>query len=216
MRPGATSSIWNQNGNRWRGVHRIPRDKKKKSRLQKSNVKTLLIAFFYNKSIILKEFVPADQTINATFYQTVLNKLLQHIRQVWPELHRTGKWMLLLENAPAHSAIHVRQFLAQKMVAVLDHPRYSPDLAPADFFLFPHLKAVIKVARFADVHSIRDRVTDVLRSIPQEAFAECLRKLYECCQTCVDSGWRLFWRTIKKICLYLLFYLFSDRLRRTF
>ena len=29
MRPGATSSIRNQNGNRWRGVHRLPRDKKR-------------------------------------------------------------------------------------------------------------------------------------------------------------------------------------------
>ena len=71
------------------------------------------------------------------------------------------------------------------MVAVLDHPPYSPDLAPGDFFLFSHLKAAIKGERFADVNAIKDRVTAVLRSIPQEAFADCFRKLYERCQTCV-------------------------------
>ena len=87
--------------------------------------------------------------------------------------------MLLHDNAPAHSAIRVRQFLAQKMVAVLDHPPYSRDLAPADFFLFPCLKAAVKGARFADVNAIKDRVTDILRSIPQEVFADCFRKLYE-------------------------------------
>ena len=54
--------------------------------------------------------------------------------------------MLLHDNASAHSAIRVRQFLAQMMVAVLDHPPYTPDLAPADFFLFPRLKAAIKGA----------------------------------------------------------------------
>ena len=93
--------------------------------------------------------------------------------------------MLLHDNAPAYSTIHVRQFLAQKMVAVQDHPPYSPDLAPADFFLFPGLKAAIKCTRFADVIDIKDLVTAVLRSIPQEAIVGCFRKLYERCQTCV-------------------------------
>ena len=81
--------------------------------------------------------------------------------------------------------IRVRQFLASKMVAVLDHPSYYPDLAPVDFFLFPRLKAATKGTRFADVNAIKDRVTAVLRSIPQESFADCFRKLYERCQTCV-------------------------------
>ena len=146
---------------------------------------TLLIAFFDNKGIIHKEFVPAGQTINAAFYQAVLNRLLQDIRRVRPELHRTGKWILLHDNAPAHSAIRVRQFLAQKMIAVLDHPPYCPDLVPADFFLFPRLKAAIKGARFADMNAIKDNVTAILRSIPQKAFADCFRKLYERCQTSV-------------------------------
>ena len=40
----------------------------KKSRLQKSKVKTLLIAFCGNKGIICKEFVPAGLIINVTVY----------------------------------------------------------------------------------------------------------------------------------------------------
>ena len=96
----------------------------KKSRQQKSKVKTPLIVFFDNKGIIHKEFVPAGQTINAAFYQEVLNRLLQRIRRVQPGLHRTGKWMLLHDYVPAHSAVRVRQFLAQKIVAAFDHPPY--------------------------------------------------------------------------------------------
>jgi hypothetical protein len=34
-------------------------------------------------------------------------------------------------------------------------------------------------ARFADVAAIQERVTEVLRSIPKEAFAESFHKLYE-------------------------------------
>ena len=93
--------------------------------------------------------------------------------------------MLLHDNAPAHSAIHVHQFLAHKMVVVLDHPPYFRDLAPADLFLFPRLKPAIIGACFANVNANQRSVTAVLRSIPQEAFADCFRKLYEYCQTCV-------------------------------
>ena len=54
----------------------VTKKKKKKNHLQKSKVKTQLIAFLDNKGIIHKELVPAGQTINVTFYQTVLNRLL--------------------------------------------------------------------------------------------------------------------------------------------
>ena len=71
----------------------------KKNRLQKSKVKTPLKAFFDNKGIIHKEFVPAGQTIYAAFYQEVLNRLLRILR-VRPELYRTGKWIMLHDNVP--------------------------------------------------------------------------------------------------------------------
>ena len=100
--------------------------------------------------------------------------------------------MLLHNTAPAHSAIHMHQFLAQKMVAVLDHPPYILDLAPVDFFLFPRLKAAIKGAHFADVNAIKNRVTAILQLIPQEVFTNCSWKLYERCQTCVVVDCELF------------------------
>ena len=108
--------------------------------------------------------------------------ILQRIRRIRSAVHRTAQWMLLHDNTSEHSAIRMRQFLAQKMVAMLDHSPCSPDLAPVDFF-FPRLKTAIKGSCFADVNVIKGRVTAVQRSIPQETFADCFRKLYERCQT---------------------------------
>ena len=159
-----------------------------KSRMQKSKVKTMLIAFFDIKGIIHKEFVPMGQTVNAAFYEQVLRRLLQRIRRVRPELHKPGSWMLLHDNAPAHSAILVRQFLAQHGVLVIDHPPYSPDLAPADFFLFPRLKNALKGARFDDVDDIQKTVTTILRTISSKAFSGSFQNLFERCQRCVESG----------------------------
>jgi hypothetical protein len=58
-------------------------------------------------------------------------------------------------------------------------------VAPADFFLFPRLKSVMKGACFADVAAIQERVTAVLRSFPKEVFADSFQKIYERCQHCV-------------------------------
>jgi hypothetical protein len=44
------------------------------------------------------------------------------------------------DDAPAHDALRVREFLAKSSITKMDHPPYSPYLAPCDFWLFPKLK----------------------------------------------------------------------------
>ena len=73
--------------------------------------------------------------------------------------------MLHHDNAPAHAAISVKQFLDEKQVTTLEHPAYSPDLAPCDFWLFPKLKNVVKGTHFESVDDIQARVTAVLISL---------------------------------------------------
>ena len=158
----------------------------------------MLIAFFDSDGIINKEFVTVGETMNSAFYEEVLKRLLRHIQRVRPELHRTGQWMLLGVNALVHCATRVHQFLSRRGVPVLDHPPYSPALAPAD--LFPRRKSM-KGARLADVAVIQEHVTAVLRSIPKQPFAEFPEALWTLQRVCCE-GWRLFWRPVKIICIF--------------
>ena len=64
-------------------------------------------------------------------------KAPKRIRRVRPGMCESGDWFLLHHNASFHNAAIVYQFLAQQKVTVLEHPPYLPDLAPADYFLFP-------------------------------------------------------------------------------
>lgn len=111
-------------------------DRPVKVRASKSKVKTMLITFFDSKGIIHKEFLPPGQTVNKIFYRDVMDRLLKRIRRVRPEYADSGKWYLLHDNAPAHASTLVTQYLAQRRVIIINHPPYSPDLAPADFFCF--------------------------------------------------------------------------------
>jgi len=69
-----------------------------------------------------------------------------------------------------HTSILVRQFLTQRSVTILEQPSYSPDLAPADFLLFPRLKATLKGSRFVDIKEIYNRVTVILNMVPKKTF----------------------------------------------
>jgi len=48
--------------------------------------------------------------------------------------------LLLHDNVPAHQALAAQMKLAYLGLQFLDHPPYSPDLAPSDYHLFPGLK----------------------------------------------------------------------------
>ena len=110
----------------------------------KSKIKVMLIVFFDCKGIVHFEFVPEGQTVNQYFYKETLVRLTEKIRRKRRDLWERKQWLLHHDNAPAHSALTIRQFLASRQVSTLDHPPYSPDLAPSDFFLFPKLKGVLK------------------------------------------------------------------------
>ena len=99
---------------------------------QKSCVKTMLVIFFNWQGVIHKEFVPDGETINAVDYKGVMERLLNRIWHVRPGMCESGDWFLLHDNAPSHNMTIVKQILAQRKVTVLDHPPYSPDLAPAE------------------------------------------------------------------------------------
>ena len=47
---------------------------------------------------------------------------------------------LLHDNAPAHRCNLAQEYLVDENTETLSHPPYSPDFAPCNFFLFPHLK----------------------------------------------------------------------------
>jgi transposase len=55
---------------------------------------------------------------------------------------------------------------------VLEHPPYSPDLAPVTF-LFPKIKKILKERHFDDTDDIRITTTAALKAIPKNQFQNC-------------------------------------------
>ena len=130
--------------------------------------------FFFNiRGIVDYEFVPTGQTVNQVYCLEVLERLREEARRKRPEIFADNSWILRHDNAPAHTALSVREFLATKQISVLEHPAYSPDLAPSDFFVFPKIKKILNGGHFDDTGDIRSNTTATLKAIPQNHFQNC-------------------------------------------
>ena len=79
-------------------------------------------------------------------------------------------WNLHHDNAPAHAAMFVREFLAKNKAVIMPQSPYSSDLVPADFFLFPKLKTPMKGKRFATIGDIKEKSKQKLLAITKGAF----------------------------------------------
>jgi len=158
-----------------------------KSRQARSHVKVILTVFFYSEGVVHYEFLPQGRTANKEYYLEVMQRLREAVRKKRPDAWRKNRWMLQHDNAPSQSSFLVREFLARHATTVLPQAPYSPDLAPADFVLFPKVKSTLKGRSFESIEAIKTNSLAHSCSIPKTAFQECFRTLKKRWQRCIQS-----------------------------
>ena len=159
----------------------------KKAQQVKSNIKTMLIAFFDIEGLVHHEFVPTGQTVNKEFYETVLQCLCDAVCRHRPEKWCSGNWILHRDNAPAHRAVTTNEFLAKHNILSLPQPPYSPDLATCDFFLLPQLKKTMKGHQFHDIEDIQANAMRQLRAITKSDYQRCFHQWQERWNKCIQA-----------------------------
>ena len=135
-------------------------------------------------------FVPRGETVNKHFYLNVLKSLRVAVRRKRPEAWTNSTSMLHHDNAPAHASLLIREFFTKHETTVVPQPPYSPDLAPADFFLFPQLKSSLNGRRFQTIEEIlvEENWTRALRAISQNKFQDASQNWKKRWERCIKSG----------------------------
>jgi len=104
--------------------------------VQKSAGKFLASIFWDQDVILLIDYLPKDQTVNAEYYSPLLVQLKDILQE-----KRSGKFtkglLFLHDYVPAHRAFANQKKLAYLGFQCLDHEPYSLDLATSDYYLFP-------------------------------------------------------------------------------
>ena len=150
------------------------------------------IVLMENPGLVLPQF--GSQTFTffpysfTEFSKNVKVVMLINILKKRPKLWKDKSWVLHQDYAPAHSALSVKRFLAKYSIPVLDHPPYSPDLAPCDFYLFPKVKSALKGTRFESIEAVKKRAARVLKELTEEDFQHCFEQWKIRMERCRDRG----------------------------
>ena len=153
--------------------------------MQKSAGKVPVSICWDQDGILLTDYLPKGQTINAEYYSSLLVQLEDALKD-----KRRGKatkvFLFLHDNAPAHRALATQKKLAYLGFVCLDHPPYSPDLAPSDYHLFPGLKKQLKGRHFSsDAKVIAAAETWLDGQLPG-FFLSGLQKLEQWAKKCIE------------------------------
>ena len=142
--------------------------------MQKSTGKVLTFIFLDQDSILLNDYLPKSQNINMQYYSALLVQLnLKEKRH-----GKVTKGVLFLhDNALAQWAFATQKKLVYLSFQCLDHPPYSPDLAPSDYHLFPGLKKQLKGRHFSSDTEVTAAAETWLDRQPSELFFEWLAKV---------------------------------------
>jgi len=151
-----------------------------------SSKKVMATVFWDAQGILLIEFLSKNETINADRYIETLKKLKEKIRFKRRGQLRSGNVKLLHDNATPHSAGKTKAWLEKYKWEVLEHPPYSPDLAPSDFFLFGPLKKHLGGTHFQNEEEVMNAVTEYFDGKCAAYFRDGIFKLLHRWEKCIN------------------------------
>ena len=111
----------------------------------RSTLKQMVACFFGNTGHVATAPLEHRRTVNSEWYTR------SYLPKVFGEIRQTNKRRRIIvhhDNACSHTSAQNSAFLTGQHVELMGHLLYSPDLAPSDFFLFPHIKKKFVVNDF--------------------------------------------------------------------
>lgn len=157
----------------------------KKFKVTPSAGKVMLTVFWDHQGVLLTNFQKKDDRVNSLSYCKLLVKLRSTIRRKRPGLLTRGV-ILLHDNARPHTALLTREKIQKFGWELLDHPPYSPDLAPSDYHLFGPLKNHLGGRRFACDAEVEREVKLWFRKQGTNFYAEGIGALIPRWDKCIN------------------------------
>ena len=114
--------------------------------------------------MLLTEYVPGGSTISDPYYASIIDRLRCAILEKC-----RGKVVLLDDGyAPVDKCNIVQVAIRKTGFVDLNHPAYSPDIAPSDYYIFSNLKKVLRGKNFSGDDATLDTVEENLNNFDLE------------------------------------------------
>ena len=93
---------------------------------------------------------------------------------------------LLHDNAPVHMSAVALAAVKECGFDEIEHPPYSPDLPPCDYYLISKLKKYLRGKKFDDDEEVKTAVVEHFADKEPEFFLKGIELLVHRCEKCVE------------------------------
>jgi histone-lysine N-methyltransferase SETMAR len=123
----------------------------KKTRSVPSAGKVMASVFWDAEGILFIDYLEKGKSITGEYYSNLLTRLNKKNKKIPEKRTSLQKKNVIFnqDNAPAHKSVLAMRKLRDLHNELLEHPPYSPDLAPYNFFLLPKLKLFLAGQHFS-------------------------------------------------------------------
>ncbi|CAD5214302.1 unnamed protein product [Bursaphelenchus okinawaensis] len=150
--------------------------------------KLMVTVWRCSSGVIQYDFMKPGQSITADTYCAQIDKLRHNL----PTMVRRRGPIILQDNARPHAAKKTVAKFRELGYEVLEHPPYSPDLAPTDFHLFKHLSSFLNGRIFKTPDDAKNAFKNFINSRNPEFYNRGIKKLVNRLQDCIDSDGNYF------------------------
>ena len=121
--------------------------------------------------------------ITGVYYASLLHRLSKEIKKKRSHLKKK-KILFHQDKAQVHTCTVSISKIMELKFKLLQHPSYSKDLVPSDFFLFSNLKKWLQ--QFTSNEEIIAKTDAYREDLPKSYFLDGLKKLEKCLKKRVE------------------------------
>ena len=156
----------------------------KQVKSERSAKKIMASIFWDAKGVLLIDYLEKGKTINSEYYCNLLDQLDKNIREKRPGLQK--KIIFHQDNARVHTSFLTMVKLNELKYELFEHPPYSPDLAPSDYYLFRNLKQFLRGKRFSSNEEAIAAVEQYFAELPENHYRDGIKLLEDRWNKCVQ------------------------------
>ena len=167
-------------GKEWTFPHEdTPRATKMMRYTQK---KRMFYLFFNQKGIVHVAYRPLNQAANAEDYVLQLGIVKEKLGKYGIEI------VIHDDNSRVHTAKLTYDYYMKTGMSRMSHPRYSPDLAPNDFWLIRKLKSALCTKKYSNVDFLYENSLKILKKIPSREYKRCFEEWRKRWGKCIERN----------------------------
>ena len=176
---------WILYDNTTRQAYWLPKGEKPPAQPSKgSHPRKIMLCCFWDMTGMIWWELLDGQTVDGNVYSRQLLDLANSIKH---SSRRRLEVNLLHDNARPHKCKVVRDVIFDLKWKEVDHPPYSPDIAPSDYHLFRPLKAFLRNKKFMNYDDVHKAVSDFIKLKPKKFWADGIEALPDRWQRVIDA-----------------------------